>query len=843
MTRAALILFGLMLSFVSQAQIYGDIIEYWDFEGGIPADWLNESESGIAEWEYRGPDTEPDNTVCSQGSCGGNSVPIESETVDNGFVIFDSNYWDDDIGPCGNLGSGQAAAPHFATLTTESVDLTDFEDVALTFQQQYRHFETETYVEASIDGGETWEVVYSNPTEFSAQSGPGEWATTNISEFAGGQSDVQLRFVFTGTYYWWLLDDIALYVPSDNDLIITDVMYTNFDGTLEPNGFGDIEYSAWPDFMIPDLNFSGLITNVGAQMQTGVSMNVRITNELSEFIYSANTDITDLAASDTTTAFFEDPYDPLTTIGDYTIRFKAEQNQEDQTPLNNELFKDYRVTEYIYARDEFEIEDTFVPSGIYADEKYEIGNLYESQIAGNIFHSIGIAIAEGSIPGTEIYGMVYDAGLDSVIGMTDPYIINEFDVNETGGEYIVHLQLQEDILTQTDTLYAVMVGFEGEDGEMLIGRSGSTPPQSSLISYPDINGLFYLLKAPMVRMHVFPAGTIPGCLDPMAANYHNTADTDDGSCIYPGCTDPEATNYDANSNFEDGSCAFTGCTDPEADNYDPNANTDDGSCQYSGCTDPGANNYDETANVDDGSCEYNEAFLGSDVTDGCAPLTVTFFNQTDVVPEGTCSFDIAGLQIIEDCVEEFEFTFDTPGTYEVTYVYIVGEFESTFTFGPVTVYANPAPPVLTYNEGENLIECAGCEDADQIIWYQNDEVIEGLNTDSWAPLDNGLYSIEIITPEGCSAISDDILVVIISVEEYGLSSVELYPNPTQGEFTVVTSTVADEIAIMNLAGQVLKSVQPLTNTSAFDLQGLASGVYFVKVTEGGVVTVRRVVLQ
>ena len=285
MTRAALILFGLMLSFVSQAQIYGDIIEYWDFEGGIPADWLNESESGIAEWEYRGPDTEPDNTVCSQGSCGGNSVPIESETVDNGFVIFDSNYWDDDIGPCGNLGSGQAAAPHFATLTTESVDLTDFEDVALTFQQQYRHFETETYVEASIDGGETWEVVYSNPTEFSAQSGPGEWATTNISEFAGGQSDVQLRFVFTGTYYWWLLDDIALYVPSDNDLIITDVMYTNFDGTLEPNGFGDIEYSAWPDFMIPDLNFSGLITNVGAQMQTGVSMNVRITNELSEFIY------------------------------------------------------------------------------------------------------------------------------------------------------------------------------------------------------------------------------------------------------------------------------------------------------------------------------------------------------------------------------------------------------------------------------------------------------------------------------------------------------------------------------------------------------------------------------
>ncbi len=80
--------------------------------------------------------------------------------------------------------------------------------------------------------------------------------------------------------------------------------------------------------------------------------------------------------------------------------------------------------------------------------------------------------------------------------------------------------------------------------------------------------------------------TIPecneGCMNPLACNYDDTAEVDDGSCILPdGCTDPTACNYDDTAQCDDGSCVLPdGCTDDTACNYDPNAICDDGSCAF-----------------------------------------------------------------------------------------------------------------------------------------------------------------------------------------------------------------------------------------------------------------------
>ena len=47
-----------------------------------------------------------------------------------------------------------------------------------------------------------------------------------------------------------------------------------------------------------------------------------------------------------------------------------------------------------------------------------------------------------------------------------------------------------------------------------------------------------------------------GCTDPVANNFNNLANTDDGSCIYIvyGCTDPTASNYAPSATDDDGSC-------------------------------------------------------------------------------------------------------------------------------------------------------------------------------------------------------------------------------------------------------------------------------------------------
>ena len=73
---------------------------------------------------------------------------------------------------------------------------------------------------------------------------------------------------------------------------------------------------------------------------------------------------------------------------------------------------------------------------------------------------------------------------------------------------------------------------------------------------------------------------IPGCTDPLACNFSQTADCDDGTCTYPGCTDQTACNYNLNAGCNDLSCTYPGCADALACNFDPVAGCDDGSCDY-----------------------------------------------------------------------------------------------------------------------------------------------------------------------------------------------------------------------------------------------------------------------
>tara|TARA_R100000697_G_scaffold33716_2_gene45309 strand:- start:76079 stop:77920 length:1842 start_codon:yes stop_codon:yes gene_type:complete len=103
----------------------------------------------------------------------------------------------------------------------------------------------------------------------------------------------------------------------------------------------------------------------------------------------------------------------------------------------------------------------------------------------------------------------------------------------------------------------------------------------------------------------------PGCMNSSYLEYYTqgyTADYDDGTCqtvAVWGCIDSTAFNYDSLANIDNGGCipVVLGCMQPLAFNYDPLANTPDTCIPYIyGCVDPTMFNYDSTANVDDGSC-------------------------------------------------------------------------------------------------------------------------------------------------------------------------------------------------------------------------------------------------
>ena len=98
-----------------------------------------------------------------------------------------------------------------------------------------------------------------------------------------------------------------------------------------------------------------------------------------------------------------------------------------------------------------------------------------------------------------------------------------------------------------------------------------------------------------------------GCMDTTMFNYDSLANVDNGGCIpvVLGCMNELAFNYNPSANTPD-TCipVIYGCIDPTMFNYCVTCNTEDNSCipYIFGCMDSTAFNYDPQANTDNGSC-------------------------------------------------------------------------------------------------------------------------------------------------------------------------------------------------------------------------------------------------
>ncbi len=745
------------------AQVYGNPLYTWDFANGIPAGWEQGviSANNTAYWEYRGPNTTPNNTVGGRGSCAALAQPISSPTADNGFVIFDSNYWDNDSLGCNlqDVGTGPDPGPHQAWLITNPIDLSSAIGAVLTFQQQFRHYTSTTKVQISVDGGTTWTDILNNPSTESAQS---QWASVNISTFTQGESNVRFKFIFNGLYYWWILDDITVYVPNPNDIQLLTVKYTNHQGIGSSLPYNDMAYDQYPLVMIPPFNFKATAQNIGANQQTGVSLNTKIIKNNTTQVYNNNTSAIVMASGQSNTFSVAPAYTPPAQVGDYEIFYTINQTQVDDNLLNNKDSLDYTIATYTYARDEGPMENAFVPAASYQDYIFEAGNYFQSRNWGRICHSIGVGIAEGTQPGAQIKGVIYKDDLETIWAETDVYTVNYADINEVGEERIVNIPLIDDLFLFTDSIYLVMVQQVDAQQPLAIARSGDAPEEMSILRYPEINALFYFLKTPVVRMNIFAQADIPGCTDVNAMNYTAGNSINDGTCLYPGCANENADNFNPSANFDNGTCLLGGCNDPLADNYDPLATYNNNTCQYIGCTDPIASNYDPIAIDDDGSCLYEYAVFTTNITGGCAPLVVNITNQTDLSPNGICLFTVNGDVISTDCTEEFTYTFNYSGNYDLTYTYVLNGETTTATIN-IDVLPSASISGLVYNNINHTVSCTSCTGS-SYQWLLDDVQISGaiansINTFIDGTYQNGYYQLQAFSSNGCNATSNEIFVL------------------------------------------------------------------------------------
>ena len=483
-----------------------------DFANGIPATWNNSGAPTLAVWEYRGPSTNPNQLVGSRGSClpdGNVGEAMTSSTASNGFVIFDSNYWDNNLNPCtvDNFGTGQAPGPHLSYLTTPSIDLSGFPNAVLEFEQYIRYYLGNTRVEISIANG-PWEVLYTNILDQGITTANAQTVRMPLPASAGNQSNVKLRFVYDGLYYFWQLDDIQIIQGYANDLIIENSSYGDFDFNNPDHitGFEMMEYTQYPSAFAPLVHLESNVFNLGTNVQTNVALNARIINDNSgALIFESNSPtLADLApGADSVLVAGEFQIDP--TVSHYSAYFNSLQTETDENIFNQIEWLQFDVTPVTYARDENNLGSMFLPSEAYADAPFEMGAVYLLPSSGQQLHSVSVAIGEGTTLPTSVYATVFtfslSSGIGAAIATTPDFAITEADINAFGEASMKVLSFDTPV-NLSQGLYLVAVGSPNSAFQAVIGLSGKSEDLSAWVRFNNSNtDLFYLTRTPMIRMN------------------------------------------------------------------------------------------------------------------------------------------------------------------------------------------------------------------------------------------------------------------------------------------------------------------------------------------------------
>jgi hypothetical protein len=498
-----------------------------DFANGIPAGWSQNGTPATAQWEYRGPNTTPDNTNGSRGNYSGVATgandPIFSTTGSNGFVIFDSDYLDN--AGTSTFGAGVAAAPHTGRLITDTIDCSTFPALELKMEIYARRFFSEWKVAFSIDGG----VTYTDTIEFfndvvvptNGSTGNGDLGLANVSSIIGGQANVVMQFLFDGTlgnangsgYYYWMLDDIELRTPPANEMFFTtwngapaqDMIY-NGDGAGYP------KYGTMHTTQIVPVEFDANFYNYGTNTQTNAKLEVEvwdITSGTPNLISTlTTTGCPTLAAGDTCNfnSLTTPQWTPPATAAEYLLVYKAVSDTITSAITTSADTFAFNVSDTEYSLDRG-VQSGFVGTNSANPEIIAMGAMYDlvnetpspSPGSGLVYINalnLGLSAATDSTADIEVAfydtaGFAFNAGFPATataafrrsftLNSTMPGTIASFDLTNSNGEALA-LPAQP---------YLMIINFfpNATDGVIRIANDASfdQPSISSVMQLADGN--------------------------------------------------------------------------------------------------------------------------------------------------------------------------------------------------------------------------------------------------------------------------------------------------------------------------------------------------------------------
>ncbi len=493
-----------------------------DFANGIPTDWINQETSGVAAWEYRGPSTAPNNTIGSRGACNPNfqGAPIQSETASNGFIIFDSNYWDNNANPCtpSFFGTGPVPGPHYATLETPSIDLSAVSYAAFEMDQYVRFYQGNTSIQMSVNQG-PWSTFFTNSIATGGSSANPMHLRIPIPA-ASNQADVRFRFVYDGLYYFWQIDDVRVIEVAANDLALDVVHYGDFDilDPANPTGFEWMEYSQYPKAQAPLLKLWSMTQNKGGLAQTGCGLQSRVIRVQDNALLSTATqtatvtipvnDISELRAGT-----FQMPQD----TGNYKITYRAFQTENEEIPEDNIDSSFIRISPCVLARDNGALGSVYMGADAVNNLPFEMGNIMlptaEMKAAAiTVGWSQLSPVTNAQVRG-RVHQFVFNDSITTTLVAETPWTAMDMNTaNQVGENKFQVLAFTDTVTLNPQTPYWITIETNNAPNEVYVGMSGDADMFTTWIYSQGYH--YYLSKKPMIR--------IQSCMDTIT---HQPEDT------------------------------------------------------------------------------------------------------------------------------------------------------------------------------------------------------------------------------------------------------------------------------------------------------------------------------
>jgi len=360
----------LALSFASTAQ---DTLFVEDFDGGIPDTWeISEGNPVGGVWQWSATASADSVTFMGERYAAtfyGNIGQMNSDSPENGAAMFNSDALDSGEGAA--PGTGPLLSPHEGSLTSPFIDCSSQDNVFLKFHQSYRNFQSSSILEVSVDSGMTWTNFPVNEgIGVNTWTGGGDVQLINISDVAAGEENVQLRFTFSGDYYFWLIDDIVVLSNIGTEVSIPDYFYLS-----------SVDYARPEITPIDTFFFQTSVANRGTDTVENLVLRARVLRDLGEdgfeTLYDDSTIVQNYPPGAQDTIFMEDliylPEGELT-LGEYLIVYDAyPQDRNDYVGTNNQASTDFIITTDLFSKEDGAT--TGLRPGAGGD--YDIGSIYE----------------------------------------------------------------------------------------------------------------------------------------------------------------------------------------------------------------------------------------------------------------------------------------------------------------------------------------------------------------------------------------------------------------------------------------------------------------------------------